>query len=78
MLGVSRDAQGIAVKQRNMYVPAANRDTEGAPEQLEFIGEEEMLALKALAEAIEGAVRTRADKPEAVSFGLEWEDSGQR
>lgn len=78
VLGVSRDAQGIAVKQRNMYVPAANRDTEGAPEQLEFIGEEEMLALKALTEAIEGAVRTRADKPEAVSFGLEWEDSGQR
>lgn len=65
-----------------MYIPAAGSapggGEEGAPEQSEFIGEEERKALKALAEAIEAAVRARADRPEPVSFGLEWEDSGER
>ncbi|KLO15369.1 hypothetical protein SCHPADRAFT_264252 [Schizopora paradoxa] len=82
VLGVSREAQGIGAVQRNMYIPAAGSapgfDEEGAPEQSEFIGDEERKALKVLAEAIEAAVRARVDRPEPVSFGLEWEDSGER
>jgi len=69
VLGVSRNAQGIAAAKRNMYIPSASSAQEEADE-VEFIGEEEMVALKALAEAIEHAVHAPA---EAGSLGLEWE-----
>lgn len=79
VLGVSRNAQCIAAAPRNMYIPSASsarEGTDGEPDHLEFIGEEEMLGIKALAEAIQSAVRPQVDcKPEAESLGLEWEDS---
>ncbi len=52
-----------------MYIPSAS-SAEGEADEVEFIGEEEMVALKALAEAIEHAVQAPA---EAGSLGLEWE-----